>query len=88
MVRNESKYAKVALQAASLASTGTSPVSAWKTAAAEVFSSSPSGERKSCPKSAFLGLAEAGEIAAFRLEVTRNLQTIKGTRKQPSYFFA
>lgn len=58
----ESKYAKVAVEAADVASKGINPVTAWVSVAAKVFLGSPSGERKNCPKSAFLGLAESGEI--------------------------
>lgn len=56
------KYAQVALKAALMAAEGTHPLKAWQVAAADVFSGCPAAEKKSCPKSAFLGLAEAGLI--------------------------
>jgi hypothetical protein len=58
----KSKYGAVAVKAACAASEGVDPIAAWKASAAKIFLGSPSGEHKSCPKSAFLGLAESGEI--------------------------
>ncbi len=66
MTTPESKYAKVAIEAARAASDGVHPITAWKASAAKVFLSSPSGEHKSCPKSVFLGLAESGEITGIK----------------------
>lgn len=62
MIYSKSKYALVAVEAACAASQSAQPISAWKAAAAKIFIDSPSSEHKSCPKSVFLGLAEAGEI--------------------------
>lgn len=56
------KYARVALEASRLAATGKHPVKAWSDMAAEVFVGRPAAEGKACPKSTFLGLAEAGLI--------------------------
>ena len=66
MTHSESKYAIVAVEAACAASEGAHPIAAWKASAAKIFVDSPSGERKSCPKSAFLGLAESGQIAGVK----------------------
>ncbi|MGF6179305.1 hypothetical protein ABIB42_000303 [Massilia sp. UYP32] len=55
-------YARVALEASRLAATGTHPVKAWSDRAADVFVGRPEARVKSCPKSAFLGLAAAGLI--------------------------
>jgi hypothetical protein len=64
MKKSESitSYARVALEASQLAGTGIHPARAWEARAAEVFKGKPSAEQKNCPKSAFLGLAEAGLI--------------------------
>jgi hypothetical protein len=56
------KYAQTALKAASFAAQGLNPECAWQKAAEEVFPDSLSLQIKGCPKSAFLGLAEAGHI--------------------------
>lgn len=58
----ESPYGKLAVRAADSAGRGTHPVKAWQTAALDIFHHSISGQQKNCPKSTFLGLAEAGEI--------------------------
>ena len=58
-----SKYGIIAVEAACAASKGVHPEIAWQASAAKIFSDSPSSEHKGCPKSAFLGLAELGEIA-------------------------
>jgi hypothetical protein len=55
-------YTRVALEALQLAAAGTHPIKAWLDRAAEVFVDRPAAEVKSCPKSAFLGLAQAGLI--------------------------
>lgn len=62
MSSRESKYAAVALRAADAAAKGENPVSAWESAAEWIFPESPTSQQKSCPKSTFLGLAEAGEL--------------------------
>lgn len=54
------KYGQVALKATTLAINGMHPVQAWELAATETFIDSPSAQKKSCPKSVFLGLAQAG----------------------------
>jgi hypothetical protein len=56
------RYALAAIKAATFASDGMSPERAWQAAASEVFPDSFSSQIKGCPKSAFLGLAEAGHI--------------------------
>jgi len=55
------KYGKVALKAVAYCKKGHAPVMAWEKAALEVFGNSISAI-KSCPKSTFLGLCEAGLI--------------------------
>lgn len=55
------KYGVTAVTAAALAvSKGLHPLDAWKAAAVSVFPDSIDSRVKGCPKSAFLGLAEAG----------------------------
>ena len=61
-----SKYGIIAVEAACAASKGVHPEIAWQASAAKIFSDSPSSEHKGCPKSAFLGLAELGEIAGVK----------------------
>lgn len=63
-MKNEllTSYPRVAIEASRLAATGVDPVKAWSNRAAEVFVDKPAAEVKNCPKSAFLGLAEAGLI--------------------------
>ena len=58
-----SKYGIIAIEAACAASHDVDPLTAWQVSAAKIFADSPSSEHKGCPKSAFLGLAELGEIA-------------------------
>lgn len=55
------QYAQVALLAADAAAAGTHPDTAWQQAAARIIVS-PSSRKKSCPRLAFLGLANAGVI--------------------------
>ena len=61
-----SKYGIIAVEGACAASNGVDPLNAWQASAAKIFADSPSSEHKSCPKSAFLGLAELGEIAGVK----------------------
>ena len=61
-----SKYGIIAVEAANAASNGVQPEIAWKASAAKIFAHSPTSEHKGCPKSAFLGLAELGEIAGVK----------------------
>ena len=58
-----SEYGDVAARAVELIGQGkcSSPVSAWKAAAAKVLST-PSMQKKVCPKNTFLGLCEAGLV--------------------------
>jgi hypothetical protein len=58
------RYGLAAIKAATFATDGgMSPEHAWQIAAGEVFPDSLASQVKACPKSAFLGLAEAGHIA-------------------------
>ena len=66
MTHHKSKYGAVAVEAACAASEGVDPIAAWKASAAKIFLGSPSGEHKGCPRSAFLGLAESGEISGVK----------------------
>ena len=61
-----SKYGIIAVEAACAVSNGVSPLTAWQVSAAKIFAHSPTSEHKGCPKSAFLGLAELGEIAGVK----------------------
>lgn len=63
MPRNEgpNKYGMIALRATQLACRDRiGPVEAWRIAAVEIYPESPDSQRKPCPKSAYLGLAEEG----------------------------
>jgi Family of unknown function (DUF6979) len=40
----------------------TSPIEGWEIAVAEMYPDSPSARVKGCPKNAYLGLCEAGEV--------------------------
>jgi len=66
MKKITSKYGIIAVEAASAASNGVQPEIAWQLSAAKMFADSPASEHKGCPKSAFLGLAELGEIAGVK----------------------
>jgi hypothetical protein len=57
------KFGLTALKAAALCARGVEPADAWRSAAISVFPDAPENQKKGCPKSAFLGLAEAGHIA-------------------------
>lgn len=59
-------FALAALKAAELAQRGIDPSDAWRSATISVFPDSVENQKKSCPKSAFLGLAEAGHIAGIQ----------------------
>jgi hypothetical protein len=63
MIAALNKYASLAVCAADAAAAGLNPAEAWENAAAAVFPNSTASRRKGCPKSAFLGLAESGQIA-------------------------
>lgn len=57
------KYGYAALRATELARRARSaPPDAWNVAVKELFSNSPSSQKKGCPKGAFLGLCEEGLI--------------------------
>ncbi len=63
MPRSEgpNKYGMIAMRATQLACRDRiSPVVAWRIAAEEIYPEHPDSQRKPCPKSAFLGLAEEG----------------------------
>jgi hypothetical protein len=62
MVIQTNKYGVVAQRAAELARNGWNPVDAWQSIAASIFPDSRTSQKKGCPKSAFLGLAEGGHI--------------------------
>ena len=61
-----SKYGTIAVCAAKKVREGNGlcPISAWKTSAEEIFpeQKEKEGREKSCPRNAFLGLAEEGLI--------------------------
>lgn len=56
------RYGMVAQRAADLARKGWDPIDAWQSVARAIFPNSRANQIKGCPKSAFLGLAEAGHI--------------------------
>ncbi|WP_420042219.1 DUF6979 family protein [Anaeromyxobacter dehalogenans] len=58
------KYGNAALRATELVSNRTcrAPSDAWSIAIKELFPSSPSSQKKACPKGAYLGLCEEGLI--------------------------
>ncbi|MEO8673052.1 MAG: hypothetical protein ABI411_17175 [Tahibacter sp.] len=55
-----SKYAEIAVRAAKRAQGGQRPRDAWASAALEVFPTQQPSRDKSCPRSSFLALADAG----------------------------
>ena len=65
-----SKYGTIAVCAAKKVREGNGlcPISAWKTSAEEIFpeQKEKTGREKSCPRCAFLGLAEEGLIRGIR----------------------
>lgn len=63
MLVSTDKYGIVAQRAADLARKGWDPVDAWQSVALSVFPDSRASQHKGCPKSTFLGLAEAGHLA-------------------------
>ena len=66
MKKITSKYGIIAVEAACAASHGVETLTAWRASAAKIFADSPASEHKGCPKSAFLGLVELGEIAGVK----------------------
>lgn len=58
------KYGVAAVLAVNLINSGkmTCPVEAWKSAANEIFGNITSGQKKGCPRNAFLGLCEKGLV--------------------------
>lgn len=56
------RYGMAAQRAAELARKGWDPTDAWQSVVTSIFSDSRAYQMKGCPKSAFLGLAEAGQI--------------------------
>jgi hypothetical protein len=57
------KFGEAAQRAAELSRKGWDPIDAWESVVRTIFPDSPAYQKKGCPKSAFLGLAEAGHIA-------------------------
>jgi len=62
--RTMSKYGQAAVNAVLLYTSGqaTSPRGAWKEATAQLFGAGSEGQRKACPRDAFLGLCEENLI--------------------------
>ena len=60
------KYGKTAVIAVNLLRENktSDPIKAWELASYQVFPDSESSRSKSCPKNAFLGLCEDGQIRA------------------------
>lgn len=61
-----SKYGELARLAAKGARSGTAPRQAWEDAAKTVFPSQSASRDKSCPRDAFLGLAQDGLLVGVR----------------------
>lgn len=61
------KYARIAVEAARSLRDGRrpDPVEAWEEAAREVAPQAPTSGSKPCPRTAFLGLCEAGLVLGF-----------------------
>ena len=87
MKKTTSKYGIIAVEAACAASNGVHPEMAWKASAAKIFPNSPASEHKGCPKSAFLGLAELGEIAGVKSKSIDNKRYADSTPKCNSFFY-
>ena len=68
-----SKYGTIAVCAAKKVREGNGlcPISAWKTSAEEIFPEQTASREKSCPRNAFLGLAEEGLIRSSPLKRDR-----------------
>lgn len=56
------RYGMAAQRAAELARKGWDPIDAWQSVVTSIFPESRAYQMKACPKSTFLGLAEAGHI--------------------------
>jgi hypothetical protein len=71
-----SKYGKTAVAAARLCASGAAaPRQAWDRAAVEVFGAGTSGQRKSSPRDAFLGLCAQGLVTGIEPgKYTRSLK--------------
>jgi hypothetical protein len=54
------------------------PKERWEAAAATLFPDSPTSQRKSCPKGAFLGLCEDGLVRGIPLDATPLRKDNKG----------
>lgn len=92
-----SRYGMAAQRAADLARKGWDPIDAWKSVVTSIFPDSRAYQMKGCPKSAFLGLAEAGYIAGvppgkyttstenkrYAIDALRLLQRDGGLANQP-----
>lgn len=69
-----SKYVEIACGAARLARVGTDPRAAWEEAPMRAYPISRSAREKSCPRCAYLGLAEVGLVLGVRRgDCTRSL---------------
>lgn len=58
------RYGEAAIRAAEKLQSGGvfGPKDAWEKATSEIFGKGTSSQRKNCPRSAFLGLCEAGKV--------------------------
>jgi hypothetical protein len=59
-------YAQAVLNAMKLIEKGETPQAAWEKATIKLFGEGTSGQKKGCPKNAFLGLCEEGKIKGVR----------------------
>ncbi|MDU5948365.1 MAG: hypothetical protein E7L01_26460 [Paenibacillus macerans] len=78
-----SKYGQAAVKAAELLNRGVtnSPAKAWDIATSELFGAGTWGQKKGCPKNAFLGLCEEGYIKG----VSKALYNTKRNSKNKNY---
>ncbi|MNO70684.1 hypothetical protein D3C76_615770 [compost metagenome] len=78
-----SKYAQAAVEAVELVHQGItdSPVKAWEMSTSKFFGAGSWGQRKGCPKNAFLGLCENGFIKG----IPKGIYNMKENSKNKNY---
>lgn len=78
-----SKYGQAAVKAVELVNTKIveSPIKAWEIATCELFGPGSWGQKKGCPKNAFLGLCEEGLVE----NIPRDTYNSRKTSKNKDY---
>ncbi|WP_226670332.1 DUF6979 family protein [Metabacillus litoralis] len=78
-----SKYGQAAVKAVELINSKVveSPIKAWERSTAELFGSGSWGQKKVCPKNAFLGLCEEGLVK----NIPRGIYNSRETSKNKDY---